>query len=149
MRKERFMKGLKRLAAIVLAAALSAPLLSGCSAPKTTTTPASKPAASSEQSQAATSGAATSNQNSALSQAHGVISITDAGFEPQSITVTAGKRVVWSNDGQVSHQIDLGGGKKSQVMKPGDLAAHVFTTKGKFPYVDALHPEIKGVVIVK
>jgi plastocyanin len=103
------------------------------------------------------------------------VSITmTAKFDPASIQVPAGTTVTWTNNDNVGHTVTfrnsikdsgvlLAGGKqlvpdtfasKQNMKDSGILLAEIgtvsftFTSKGTFPYYDAINPSIHGVVIV-
>jgi copper-containing nitrite reductase len=96
-----------------------------------------------------------------------IISMTDLGFMPRTLTVNAGERVVWNNSSSVTHNvvadknkalyrvdIQVPSGAKpfgSEYMQPGKSFSHVFEVPGVYHYVCTLHEVLgmKGVIIVK
>ncbi len=96
-----------------------------------------------------------------------VISMTDLGFTPRTLTVNAGERVVWNNSSSVTHNvvadrskalyrvdIQVPRGAKpfdSEYVQPDRSFSHVFEVPGIYRYVCTLHEAqgMKGVIIVK
>jgi len=87
-----------------------------------------------------------------------VISMTDTGFTPSSVTIAAGDTVTFVNDGQAkhwpasvihpTHQIlpgfdNLGG------LETGDVYSFRFTKAGNWNFHDHLNPNFLGTVTVK
>lgn len=66
--------------------------------------------------------------------------ITASGFEPATLTVTAGTTVVWLNKDDANHTVDSGEPNKptslfsSKVIRPNDSWEFAFTAKGTFSY---------------
>jgi len=77
------------------------------------------------------------------------VSIGDHFFNPATVTIVAGDRVRWTNNGSVDHQVyGTGGVWDSGVMNPGDTYTKTFSTEGTFTYYDLLHTQATGTVIV-
>lgn len=69
-------------------------------------------------------------------------------FSPQTITVSVGAVVSWTNTTSASHSISaliFGGGPIPQ----GGTFSHTYTHAGTFEFWDAYHPSVKGTVIVQ
>ncbi|HKS74763.1 MAG TPA: copper-containing nitrite reductase [Terriglobales bacterium] len=99
--------------------------------------------------------------------AQGTVGMTDMGFVPPAITVSAGTRVVWKNSSAVIHNVVDDASKAlsvvdvklpagaspfdSGLMQPGQSFSRVFTAPGIYRYVCTLHEGsgMKGVVIVR
>ena len=114
--------------------------LAGCSS-------GSKGTSNGQSSQEATAGSSSLN---APQTGHAVVNITDNGFEPATVTVLAGTKVIWTNEGKLSHDVTPdAGGPSSGTIKPGVTATHMFPQQGTFHYHDRLHPQLKGVVVVQ
>jgi plastocyanin len=124
--------------AIVLAAAVAL-VLTACSGGGARNPSTQGPAAST-----ATRGAAPSS-----TAGHQIVTITDSGFSPASVTVKAGTRVVWTNSSKAVRGVTLGAGQQSAPIQPGGIASHVFSAPGEFPYHDSSNPAFQGVVIVR
>lgn len=77
------------------------------------------------------------------------VSIGDHYFSPQTVTITAGDRVRWTNNGSADHQVyGVGGTWDSGVLNPGDTYTKTFSTAGTFDYYDLLHTQATGTVQV-
>jgi plastocyanin len=85
----------------------------------------------------------------AHAQAAATVQITRTGFVPKSVTVKDGDTVTWRNADTVEHQVVADNGSfASAVLKPGATYSFTFKRGGRFPYHDALHPKLRGVVTV-
>lgn len=78
------------------------------------------------------------------------VKITASAFSPASVTINTGDVITWTNGDTKAHQVVANNGSFAS----GSLAAnkkysHVFNTAGSFNYHDALHPTLKGKVVVK
>jgi plastocyanin len=66
-----------------------------------------------------------------------IVSITDGGFVPNTITVPSGTTVGWTNDAS-SNQTVTGTGDmsffSSDLLQPGDSYSYPFTTVGNYTY---------------
>lgn len=86
-----------------------------------------------------------------------IITVTEAGFNPKSVQVQAGKRVIWLNKSGKTISLnsnDHPTHKKYPLLNFGELpngasAQHVFTKAGTYGYHNHLNPSQKGIVIVK
>ena len=66
------------------------------------------------------------------------------------MTITAGDAVTWKNVDTKTHQIVANRGQfASPILSPGGTYNHTFNQSGTFGYHDALHPALKGTVVVK
>ena len=84
------------------------------------------------------------------SQATKAVAIKATGFSPASVTIATTDAVKWTNRDTKNHQIVANNGSfASAVIKPGKSYTHTFNTAGTFGYHDALHPTLKGKVVVK
>jgi uncharacterized surface anchored protein len=73
----------------------------------------------------------------------------DYSFSPKSITVHAGDKVTWKNDGKAPEgHTATGKGFDSGILHTGQTYSHVFSQPGNFAYVCTLHPFMKGTVTV-
>src|SRR3954463_11451429 len=78
------------------------------------------------------------------------VSIKRTGFVPRSITINQDDSVTWTNNDTIDHQVVANGGQfASAVLKPGKSYTHAFHGGGTFHYHDALHPGLKGTVVVR
>ena len=78
------------------------------------------------------------------------VSITGFAFGPNTLKVTAGQSVTWTNADDTPHQISLVGGdaRRSEVMLKGQSAAMQFDAAGNIAYICGLHPTMKGTIEV-
>ena len=78
------------------------------------------------------------------------VAIAGFKFGPDSIKVTAGDSVTWSNADDTPHQVTLVGanGQRSEVMLKGQTATLKFDAAGNIDYICGLHPGMKGTVQV-
>jgi len=69
---------------------------------------------------------------------------------PQPLTVKRGTTVRWTNTDTTAHTVTASNGAFSspQLRKRGGYARWLART-GRFAYICALHPQMKGVVVVK
>ena len=71
-------------------------------------------------------------------------------FEPERIEATAGQPVTWTNHDPAEHTVTQeGGGFDSGTMAAGGRFTQTFDRPGDYRYVCALHPGMKGVVVVR
>jgi plastocyanin len=86
-----------------------------------------------------------------------VVRITNNGFQPATLVVRPGTKVVWSNGDQSLHQVtanpfpkgtDLPS-LKSEILTNAQEYAYTAHATGSFGYHDQLNPTINGTLIVK
>jgi plastocyanin len=79
------------------------------------------------------------------------ITIKDFAFEPATLTVAAGSKVVWTNRDEEPHLIVSADGQfhKSPAMDTDDNYAAVFAKPGTYTYFCSIHPHMVGKIIVK
>jgi plastocyanin len=78
------------------------------------------------------------------------VSIKRTGFVPKSITINQDDSVTWTNNDTIDHQVVANGGQfASAVLPPGKSYTHPFHSGGTFHYHDALHPGLKGTLVVR
>ncbi len=79
-----------------------------------------------------------------------VVSVSTRGFQPATLSIRAGDTVTWANTGPLSHQVvsNTGAFGPSVVLQPGQSWSFTFARQGRFPYHDALHPSLKGSIVV-
>jgi plastocyanin len=84
--------------------------------------------------------------------ADGAITIDNFTFNPQTLTVPAGTKVVWTNRDDIPHVVadaQHPEAMKSQPLDTGDSFAFTFTKPGTYHYFCAIHPMMTGTVIVR
>ena len=85
------------------------------------------------------------------------VRITASGFQPATLAVKEGTKIVWTNDDSVLHQLasdpfpkDTGlPGLKSAILNNDQTYTYVASTTGTFGYHDQLKPTINGTLVVK
>jgi plastocyanin len=77
------------------------------------------------------------------------VTIADFAFKPATVTIHAGQSVLWVNkDGDahtataVDKSFDSGG------LDTNEHWQHTFTKPGRYAYICALHPYMKGTIVV-
>jgi len=71
-------------------------------------------------------------------------------FEPARIEASAGQKVTWTNHDPAEHTVTQeGGGFDSGTMAAGATFTQKFDRPGEYRYICALHPGMKGVVVVR
>ena len=72
-------------------------------------------------------------------------------FAPQQLTVQVGTTVTWTNEDDIPHNIvsSARGAFKSKVMDTEGKYSFTFTNPGSFEYFCALHPHMKGTIVVE
>src|SRR5919198_6318403 len=84
------------------------------------------------------------------SSATATVQIKRTGFVPASVTINQNDSVTWTNKDTIDHQVVANGGSfASPVLKPGKTYTHAFHGGGTFRYHDALHPTLKGTIVVR
>jgi plastocyanin len=77
------------------------------------------------------------------------VSIIDLTFQPESIEVPVGTTVSWRNDDPFDHTVTAtDGGFNSGIMGAGAEFTQTFETAGTFDYFCAVHPSMRGTVVV-
>ena len=77
------------------------------------------------------------------------VSISGFAFAEPSLEVAAGTRVSWVNDDPTEHTVTSEDGSfDSGTIAPGEGFAVRFTEPGDYPYVCAIHPDMRGTVVV-
>jgi len=78
------------------------------------------------------------------------ISITNAGFVPNAITIDAGDSITWTNSDTKNRQpISQNAPFASPILKPGEMYTFQFKSDGRFNVTDALVKNQKMTVTVK
>lgn len=84
-------------------------------------------------------------------QSQAVVAVQNFSFLPQELHVKAGTVVTWTNDDPVPHTItsDNGGLLASLTLTRGLKYSVMLTQKGTFTYHCAIHPNMRGTIIVE
>ena len=77
------------------------------------------------------------------------ITLANFAFNPATMTVTKGSTVKWTNQDEAPHTVtsDAGDWDSSELNK-GQSFNHTFTQTGTFTYHCAIHPSMKGTIVV-
>lgn len=78
------------------------------------------------------------------------VNIMSFAFTPQTLTITPGSTVIWTNSDSVAHTVvsDSGSEIDSPSLTKGESFSHTFTTPGTYTYHCSIHPNMKGTIIV-
>lgn len=77
------------------------------------------------------------------------VAIAGFAFEPAELRVRAGQAVTWTNEDPAEHTVtESGGAFTSETLARGGRFRMVFRRPGTHRYVCALHPAMKGTVVV-
>lgn len=75
-------------------------------------------------------------------------------FTPAALAVEPGTTVTWTNEDGVGHTVTAGTPQAPgdafdlRVDARGDTAVHAFAAAGRYPYFCAVHPAMRGEVVV-
>lgn len=74
-----------------------------------------------------------------------------AGFRPSTVTIVRGGSVTWRNADKMPHNVVSrgGGGISSPVLQGAQSYSKVFRRAGTYHYFCALHPAMRGTIIVR
>jgi plastocyanin len=128
-------------------------VLTGCS----TTTPAATPTPTPKVSPTPAATLAptpiaspTSAPTTTPATAHANVDISGFAFVPQTLTVSVGTTVTWTNNDSSSHTIASNDNLfQSGTLAKGATFSHTFAQKGTFNYHCSIHPSMTGKVIVE
>ncbi|MGH7048869.1 MAG: cupredoxin domain-containing protein [Stellaceae bacterium] len=82
--------------------------------------------------------------------ASAAVEIRNMQFMPQTLTVTAGTTVTWTNDDSSPHTVtEKGRVFHSAALDTKDIFSYTFKTPGEFTYFCTIHPMMVGRIIVK
>jgi plastocyanin len=76
------------------------------------------------------------------------ISIVNFSFKPSVLNINKGDTVIWTNNDSAPHQI-LGDNLNGQIINKGQTFTQIFTETGTVNYYCAIHPSMKGIIVVK
>ena len=77
------------------------------------------------------------------------ITIENFAFNPSDLTISAGTTVTWTNNQNVQHTVTFDDGSSDVTIGPGQTIEKTFSTAGEYTYHCAIHPSMKGKIIVK
>jgi len=83
--------------------------------------------------------------------AKNAIAIKDFAFQPATLTVAAGSKVVWTNRDEEPHLVVSAGGQfpASPALDTDDSYAAVLSKPGIYTYFCSIHPHMVGKIVVK
>jgi plastocyanin len=88
-----------------------------------------------------------------ISSAHAAgtsIKIDNFSFTPDTIEVSVGTTVVWTNGDDIPHAVAATERQfKSHALDTGDSFSYTFSQPGTYPYFCSLHPHMTGKIVVK
>jgi plastocyanin len=76
------------------------------------------------------------------------ITIQSFAFNSDSVTISPGDAVRWTNMDSVAHTV-IGNDFSSGNLNKGESYEHIFSKAGTYDYHCSIHPSMKGAVIVK
>ena len=90
-------------------------------------------------------------QTPTLAPSNVSISIKGFAFNPQTITIKTGTKVTWTNNDSAPHTVtsDTGGLLNSPTLSPGQSFSFTYTNTGTTNYHCAIHPMMKGSIVVQ
>ncbi len=77
------------------------------------------------------------------------IDIKNLKFTPNNITITAGTKVTWTNQDDVTHTITSDDGVFNQRINANETSSYTFTKAGTYNYHCTPHPSMVGTIIVQ
>ncbi|HEY5708678.1 MAG TPA: cupredoxin family copper-binding protein [Solirubrobacterales bacterium] len=77
------------------------------------------------------------------------VTISDFEYDPETVTVQAGGKVIWQNEDSTEHTATLDDGSfTTGALAEGKLKSESFKTPGTYTYFCEIHPQMKGTVEV-
>lgn len=76
------------------------------------------------------------------------VGINNFKFDPASVTIKPGTKVIWKNVDSASHTVKLKDSESQELFKD-DVFSMTFSKKGTYEYICGLHPSMKGTVVVE
>jgi plastocyanin len=76
------------------------------------------------------------------------VDIRQATYLPGSINIRVGQKVSWNNEDQVPHTVTADGLTFGKNLPTGAVFNFAFVKPGNFPYHCAIHPAMRGTVVV-
>jgi plastocyanin len=76
------------------------------------------------------------------------VDIRQVTYLPGSINIRVGQKVSWNNEDQVPHTVTADGHTFGKNLPTGAVFNFAFVKPGNFPYHCAIHPAMRGTVVV-
>ena len=76
------------------------------------------------------------------------VAIIDFGFEPESVSVSAGQSVVFNNTGQAPHTVSFDEGPDCGRVSAGGSMGATFNVAATYTYHCSIHPEMEASITV-
>ena len=77
------------------------------------------------------------------------VKIDNFAFVPQTLKIKPGTVVTWTNDDDIPHTVvAIGTNLRSKTVDTGQTFTYKFDKPGTFNYICALHPHMKGQIVV-
>jgi plastocyanin len=136
---------MKNFGALVLVSALLAIGLVACGGDDDDTT------AATEQTTATTTEESNAPAPSGEAVRSAKVEMVDFSFDPTTVTIQAGGKVIWQNEGEAPHTATADDGSfDTGTVDPGKLKseAAAFKDPGTFSYICTIHPQMKATVEV-
>jgi len=90
------------------------------------------------------------SNNDKASAANVEVKIDNFVFGPQTLTVSVGTTVTWTNSDDIPHtSVSTEGVFKSKVLDTDEKFSYTFTKAGTYPYYCTIHPKMTGKVVVQ
>ena len=77
------------------------------------------------------------------------VEIKNFAFNPSEITISKGDEVIWLNKDALVHTVSADDNSFSYKLITGQYVTRQFNATGEFAYHCAIHPSMKGIVIVR
>jgi plastocyanin len=82
--------------------------------------------------------------------ANAEVKIDNFSFGPETLTVTVGTTVTWTNRDDIPHTVvSTDGVFKSKVRDTDEKFSYTFAKAGTYPYYCSVHPKMTGKVVVQ
>ncbi len=119
---------------LIIPILLLAVLIVGC------TQPASPPAGN--------GGTTQQNPSDLTVKLSALVSIKNFAFNPADLNIKKGTNVKWTNEDSAPHIVKFNDFQSEQLSQGGTYE-HQFNTAGTFDYTCAIHPSMKGKIVVE
>lgn len=89
-------------------------------------------------------------ENGTISSAEdaNIVAIKNFSFDPQTLKIKKGEKVVWKNNDSAPHSV-VGGILQGNTLSKGDEFNFTFSQAGEYNYYCGIHTSMKGKIIVE